>query len=128
MNEEMNNGGMNNQEMGGSPANDTLNQDQQGTYSYGASDNYSQDAQWQAPEQKGQSIASLVLGLVGLVAWCIPLIGYPVTIVGIIMGVLGMKKGGRGMAIAGIILSIICLVITIINSVFGAMYAIDNLM
>lgn len=74
-------------------------------------------------EKKGMSIASLVLGIVGFVAWCIPLIGYPVTIVGIILGALGMKKGGKGMAIAGIICSAICLVITIINSVLGVLMA-----
>lgn len=27
----------------------------------------------------GKAVASLVLGLVGLVAWCIPLVGIPVT-------------------------------------------------
>lgn len=50
----------------------------------------------QGPEQKGMSIASLVLGICGFIAWCIPLFGYPVTIVGIILGALGMKKGGEG--------------------------------
>ena len=79
------------------------------------------------PEQKGQSIASLVLGLCGLVAWCIPLFGYPVSIIGLIMGILGSKKGGKGMAIAGIILSVICLIATLINSVLGAMQAVGSL-
>lgn len=74
-------------------------------------------------EKKGLSIASLVLGICGFIAWCIPLIGYPVTIVGIILGAVGMKKGGKGMAIAGIICSSICLVITIINSALGVMMA-----
>lgn len=81
----------------------------------------------QQPEQKGQSIASLVLGLCGLVAWCIPLFGYPVSIVGLILGITGSKKGGKNMAIAGIILCIICLIATLINSVLGAMQAINSL-
>lgn len=73
------------------------------------------------PEKKGQSIASLVLGICSFIAWIIPLFGYPVTIIGIIMGALGMKKGGKGMAIAGIICSSIGLVITLINSAAGVM-------
>ena len=74
----------------------------------------------QTPEQKGFSIASMGLGIVGLVAWCLPIIGFPVTIVGLVLGILGIKKGGKGMAIAGIILSAITLVITMINSILGA--------
>lgn len=79
------------------------------------------------PEQKGMSIASLVLGICGLLAWCFPLFGYPINIVGIILGVIGMKKGGRGMAIAGIVCSVIGLVLTIINSVAGVLQAIGML-
>ena len=71
-------------------------------------------------EKKGQSIASLVLGIVGLIAWCLPLAGFPVSIVGLVLGILGMKKGGKGMAIAGIVLCIISLVATIVNSAIGA--------
>lgn len=70
-------------------------------------------------EKKGMSIASLVLGIVGLAAWCLPLLGYPVSIVGIILGAVGMKKGGKGMAIAGIILCALCLIATLINSILG---------
>ncbi len=73
-----------------------------------------------APEKKGFSIASMVLGIVGFVAWCIPLFGYPVTITGLVMGILGIKKGGKGMAIAGIITSAITLLLTLINSLLGA--------
>lgn len=72
-------------------------------------------------EKKGQSIASLVLGLCSFIAWLIPLFGYPVTIVGIIMGASGMKKGGKGMAIAGIICSVIGLLLTLFNSVLGVL-------
>ena len=71
------------------------------------------------PEKKGQSIASLVLGICSFIAWLIPLFGYPVSIVGIVMGAMGMKKGGKKMAIAGIICSSIGLLITLINSIAG---------
>ena len=71
------------------------------------------------PEKKGQSIASLVLGICSFIAWLMPLFGYPVSIVGIVMGAMGMKKGGKKMAIAGIICSSIGLLITLINSIAG---------
>ena len=72
------------------------------------------------PEQKGFSIASMILGIVGFLAWCIPLFGFPVCLTGLILGIVGIKKGGKGMAIAGIIMSAITLVMTIVNSAIGA--------
>ena len=61
------------------------------------------------PKASGLAIAALVLGIVGLAAWCLPCLGYIVTIVGIILGILGIRetqkdKGGKGMAIAGVVL------------------------
>ncbi len=100
---------------------DSNNNDTQGTGGYNPQDfGYSSAPE---PEKKGMSIASLVLGICGFIAWCIPLFGYPVTIVGIILGVIGMKKGGKGMAIAGIVCSAISLVLTVINSVAGVLLA-----
>lgn len=71
-------------------------------------------------EKKSMSIASLVLGIVGVIAWLIPIIGFPVIIVGLILGIIGRGKGGKGMATAGITLCIITLVLTIANSAIGA--------
>ena len=69
----------------------------------------------------GKSITSLVLGIVGLLAWLIPLFGAPITIVGVVLGIKGMAKPeGKGMAIAGVVLCIIGLVLTIINASIGA--------
>lgn len=91
--------------------------------------NYQNGSYGQAPEEnKGKSIASMVLGIVGFIAWCLPIAGYPVTIVGIILGAKGLKEGGRGMAIAGIIMCSITLVLTIINSVLGALLQVSNLL
>lgn len=81
----------------------------------------------QQPEQKGMSIASMVLGIVSILAWCLPCVGYPVTIAGIVLGVIGMKKGGKGMAIAGIVLCAIFLVVTLINSIAGVAMNLDSL-
>lgn len=62
----------------------------------------------QLPEGKsGMSIASMVLGLVGLV-----IAALPCGILAIIFSVLGRKKGGKGFATAGLVLGII-------DAVFG---------
>ncbi len=96
------------------------------------SDNFNNDYTYDASvqpvqeEKKGMSIASLVLGCVGILAWCLPLLGYPVTIAGIVLGIIGMKKGGKTLAIIGIILSAIFLIATLINSIAGVMLAVQN--
>lgn len=53
-------------------------------------------------EKKGLSIASMVLGLVGLVLFAIPC-----GILAIIFALVGKKKGGKGFATAGLVLGII---------------------
>jgi len=73
-------------------------------------------------------VASLVLGILGAVAWLLPLFGYPINIVGLILGILAKKKRMSGMATAGIILTIIGLVLTIINSVAGAIMYVTRLL
>jgi DNA-directed RNA polymerase subunit RPC12/RpoP len=60
-----------------------------------------------------KSMASLILGIVGLLAWLIPLVGFPVTIIGLILGI-------RKKYLPGIILNIIGLVLTLGNSIWGA--------
>ena len=74
----------------------------------------------QRKEKKGLAIASMVLGMVGIVAWVIPLIGFPITIVGLVLGIVGLRKDGKGFAIAGLVLSTIFLVLTTANSAIGA--------
>ena len=68
----------------------------------------------------GKAIASLVLGIIGLIAWLIPLFGLPISIVGLILGIKDMKSHNRGLAIAGIVLCILGLVLAIINASIGA--------
>jgi len=71
----------------------------------------------------GKATASLVLGLIAIVAWFIPLIGLPVTIAGLVLGIKGLGPQRRGKAIAGIVLSTIFLVITVLNAALGAYLA-----
>lgn len=67
----------------------------------------------------GKAIASLILGGIGIFAWCLPFLGYPVTIVGLVLGILGLKSPRRGIAIAGIVLCSVFLIATTVNSVIG---------
>ena len=60
-----------------------------------------------------KSTASLVLGIVGCIAWLIPLIGFPVTIVGLILGI-------RRKYTVGIILNVIGFSLTLVNCTVGA--------
>jgi len=69
------------------------------------------------------AVASLVLGIVSLIAWFIPLLGLPISIVGLVLGIKSVKSEKRGMAIAGIVMSSIGLVLTIINGALGAYLA-----
>lgn len=66
-----------------------------------------------APDASAKSTPSLVLGIIGFIAWLIPLIGFPVTIVGLILGI-------RRKYTLGIVFNIIGLSMTLINSVIGA--------
>lgn len=68
----------------------------------------------------GEAIASLALGIIGMMAWFIPLFGLPITVVGLVLGIKGLKSENKGIAVAGLTLSIIGLVATIINASIGA--------
>lgn len=68
----------------------------------------------------GKAVASLVLGIIGLIAWIIPIIGAPINIVGLVMGIKNRTGKNKGLAIAGIVLCIIGLIATIVNGAIGA--------
>ena len=70
-----------------------------------------------------KAIASLVLGIIGLLAWLIPLFGVPINIVGLFLGSDGLKSAKRRMASAGVVMCIIGLVLSLINAALGAYFA-----
>lgn len=72
------------------------------------------------PQGNGVAVASLVLGLIGLLGWCIPLIGLPITITGLVLGIKGLKGSRPGMATAGIVLNILGLMASVVNAGIGA--------
>lgn len=69
-------------------------------------------------ENKGFSIASMVLGIISIVLFCIWYLSIPCAILAIIFGIVGMKKGAKGMAIAGLVLGIIAIAIVLIFVIF----------
>lgn len=68
----------------------------------------------------GKAIASLCLGLFGLMGWFLPIIGLPTTITGLVLGIKSYHGPRPGMAKAGIILCTIGLVASVINAAIGA--------
>ena len=74
----------------------------------------------------GKSIASFVLGIVGIFAWLLPCVGYPVTIVGLILGIVARKKEKNGFNLTGIILSAITLALTLGNSILGVILTLNS--
>jgi hypothetical protein len=67
----------------------------------------------------GKATASLVLGIIGLLAWLLPIIGAPVTITGLVLGIQQRRSSAKGMATAGIVLCIIGLALTVGNGAVG---------
>ena len=75
------------------------------------------------------ALASMVLGITGLVAWFLPALGTPVTITGLILGIIALRRPNqsRGMAVTGIITSSLGLAASIINGVLGVLLPGDSL-
>jgi hypothetical protein len=65
-------------------------------------------------------IASLVLGIVSLLAWLLPVVGLPVAIAGLVLGILGRRSTSPGIATSGIVTSCIGLGLSLINAIVGA--------
>jgi hypothetical protein len=76
--------------------------------------------------KNGMASTSLVLGSIGLLAWCLPIAGLPLTITGLVMGVKGLKSYKQGAATAGIVLNIIGLTLSLLNAALGAYIAVAS--
>lgn len=58
---------------------------------------------------KGLSVASMVLGIIGLVLFCVPILNLVLGLLGLILGGASLvkKAAGKGMAIAGLVCGIL---------------------
>lgn len=70
-------------------------------------------------DPRGKATASLVLGIVGLLAWLSPMLGTVIGIIGIVMGTMGRKSTARGRATAGLVLSILTVVASVGNFILS---------
>lgn len=70
-------------------------------------------------DQSNLAVASMVLGIVSLIAWLLPICGGPVAIVGLVLGVIAWNSAQHNKAVAGVVMSAISLVATIINAAAG---------
>jgi hypothetical protein len=77
---------------------------------------YQQPDQVPLKEEKGLSVASMVLGIIGIVFSCCFYLTIPAAITGLILGIVSLvkKKGGKGMAVAGVIMCGLSIVLGII--------------
>ena len=95
------------------PVQPNYNSYNQGQYSNGPVPPYPPTQQGQG---HGMAIASLVLGIVGIVfGCCLWYITIPCAIIGLILGVMANKQEKNGMATAGIVLSSISLALAVIE-------------
>lgn len=80
----------------------------------------------QQKDRQGLAIASLVLGILDLIAWFFPICGLPIGIAGLVLGIMSIKSESRRLAIAGLIMSAIGLLLSIANGIGGAWYALQG--
>lgn len=71
--------------------------------------------------KRGLAIASMVLGIIGLVLACLSIGLFP-AIIGLALGIVSLAthRGGHGMAIAGVVTSSIAVAIAVIMLIMGA--------
>lgn len=74
------------------------------------------DKDIQSKESNGKSVASFVLGIIGMMAWCLPILGFPVGVVGLTFGLHEKNSNAKMMTLAGIILNILCLALCLFNT------------
>ena len=83
------------------------------------------DGNWNDPNTPtasgggGMAIASLVLGIIGMLAWCFAICGVVICIVGLILGIKDLKGPKRTIAIWGVSLNGIGLALSVINLIAG---------
>ena len=64
------------------------------------------------------SVTSLVLGVIGSVAWIVPILAIPINVVGIVLGAINMKSNKhKGIAISGFVVNIVFLAVAIAKGI-----------
>jgi len=63
---------------------------------------------------RNTGLASLILGVLGLGAWCIPFIGMPVGTAAIVLGLRALQTPDRIKALVGIVLGGFCVLLSVV--------------
>ncbi len=66
------------------------------------------------------AVFSLILGIVGLIAWLLPICGWPISTLGLALGVISRDSSRRNLALAGLVLSALGLLLATGNAALGA--------
>lgn len=74
------------------------------------------------PQSANASLIAMILGFVGLLAWCIPIVGLPVGAGAVVFGARSLKSPGRTQALIGIVLGCFCLLLSLANAILGAIW------
>jgi hypothetical protein len=75
----------------------------------------------------GTAMASLVLGVIGLVVCCLPILGLPVSITGLVLGIKGQKSLQQNKAVIGICLNLLGLGISVVNGLMWVRFALGSM-
>jgi biopolymer transport protein ExbB/TolQ len=67
-----------------------------------------------------KATTGLVLGIIGLVAWCLPIVGLPVTVIGLVMSLQALSSSQKNKAITAAVLCVLGLLFSIANAAVGA--------
>ena len=67
---------------------------------------------------------SLILGIIGSLAWLQPIIGLPITVLGTVLGAMGMKKNKkyRGVSIAGFVVNVVFLTAAVAKGIVDIIF------
>ena len=89
------------------------------SYSYNYDNNSQPEYEHQSNARRGFAIASLVMGILGLVGTCCSMMTFGVLnlllgVVGLIFDILGLKSQSKGIAIAGIVIAALNLIIGVL--------------
>lgn len=71
---------------------------------------------------KNQPTTAMILGFLGIVAWCIPIVGLPVGAFAILFGVRALQTEEKIKGYVGIALGVMCCLLSIANAVLGAIW------
>ncbi|MGL6095156.1 MAG: hypothetical protein ACRC7O_05050 [Fimbriiglobus sp.] len=89
-------------------------------------DDFDDEPRRPAADGSGFAVASLVLGLVGLVLWCCPPVGVMTGLAGLILGFVGLSSRSRGSATAGMVLSLAGLILAVALGVIAGVMVVQE--